>query len=110
MLRLPVLHLHLGKPGQVPVVTLCSRCAQHFTAAAGRLCLAFEQQGDYENMRNILQMLEEVYRSNYSYRVNLAKFILLPTTIVCIGSMVGFVAYAIFSAMIAIITQLVDLV
>jgi len=71
---------------------------------------AFEQPGDDENMRNILQMLEEVYRSNYSYRVNLAKFILLPSTIVCIGSMVGFFAYAIFSAMIAIITQLVDLV
>jgi type IV pilus assembly protein PilC len=71
---------------------------------------AFEQQGDDENMRNILQLLEEVYRSNYSYRVNLAKFILMPTTIVCIGSMVGFFAYAIFSAIIAVITQLVDLV
>jgi len=85
-------------------------------AAAARQCglanslsWAFEQQENPENTLPVLEMLESVYRSNYSYRVNLARFILLPCTTICLGVMVGFVAYSILSVMVAIIYQLASL-
>jgi general secretion pathway protein F len=85
-------------------------------AAAARQCSlanslswAFEQQGNPENTLPVLEMLESVYRSNYSYRINLARFILLPCTTICLGVMVGFVAYSILSVMVAIIYQLASL-
>jgi general secretion pathway protein F len=85
-------------------------------AAAARQCglanslsWAFEQQENPENTLPVLEMLESVYRSNYSYRINLARFILLPCTTICLGVMVGFVAYSILSVMVAIIYQLASL-
>jgi len=70
---------------------------------ANSLCLAFERQSNPESTLAILEMLESVYRSNYSYRVNLARFILLPCTTILLGAMVGFVAYSVFSAIVQII-------
>ena len=72
---------------------------------ANSLSWAFQQQENLENTLPVLEMLESVWRSNYSYRVNLARFILLPSTTVVMGFMVGFIAYAVFSAIVAIITQ-----
>ncbi len=72
---------------------------------AKSLAWAFGQQENPENTLPVLEMLESVYRSNYSYRVSLARFILLPTTTICLGAMVGFVAYSVFSAMVSIIMQ-----
>jgi general secretion pathway protein F len=77
---------------------------------AHSLSWAFEQQENPENTLPVLEMLESVYRSNYSYRINLARFILLPCTTICMGAMVGFVVYSIFSVMIAIISQYTSLV
>lgn len=71
---------------------------------ANSLSLAFERQTSHESTLPVLEMLESVYRSNYSYRVNLARFILLPCTTIVLGAMVGFVAYSIVSAMVEIIT------
>ncbi len=70
---------------------------------ASSLSWAFEQQSNPENTLPVLEMLESVYRSNYSYKVNLARFILLPCTTICLGLIVGFVDYAIFSAIVSII-------
>ncbi len=77
---------------------------------ANSLSWAFQQQENPENTLPLLEMLESVWRANYSYRINLARFILLPCTTICLGSMVGFVAYSIFSAMVAIIIQYASLV
>jgi type II secretory pathway component PulF len=77
---------------------------------ANSLSWAFQQQANPENTLPVLEMLESVYRSNYSYRVNLARFIILPSTTICLGAMVGFVAYSIFSAVVAIIVQYADIV
>jgi type II secretory pathway component PulF len=77
---------------------------------ANSLSWAFQQQANPENTLPVLEMLESVYRSNYSYRVNLARFIILPSTTICLGAMVGFVAYSIFSAVVAIISQYASIV
>jgi type IV pilus assembly protein PilC len=77
---------------------------------ANSLSWAFEQQENPESTLPLLEMLESVYRSNYSYRANLAKFILLPSTTICLGVMVGFVGYSIFSAIVAIIMQYASIV
>ncbi|MGA2916725.1 MAG: type II secretion system F family protein [Sedimentisphaerales bacterium] len=76
---------------------------------ANSLSWAFQQENP-ENTLPMLEMLESVYRSNYSYRINLARFILLPSTTICLGAMVGFVAYSVFSAIVAIIMQCVSIV
>jgi type II secretory pathway component PulF len=73
---------------------------------ANSLSWAFQQQENPENTLPVLEMLESVYRSNYSYRVNLARFIILPSTTICLGAMVGFVAYAVFSVLVRTITIL----
>jgi type II secretory pathway component PulF len=86
-------------------------------AAAARRCglanslsWAFEQQENPENTLPLLEMLESVWRSNYSYRANLAKFILIPCTTICLGAMVGFVGFSVFSAIVAVIMQYAVLV
>jgi type II secretory pathway component PulF len=44
----------------------------------------------------VLEMLESFYRTNYSYRVNMARFILWPCGIIALGLTVGFGVLAIF--------------
>ena len=73
------------------------------------LAWAFDDQVNQGNTLAILEMLESFYRSNYSYYVNLARFIMWPCIILAMGAMVGFVVYAIFSPMIAIIGNMVEL-
>jgi len=58
----------------------------------------------------VLKMLEAYYRSNYSYRANLTRFILWPCAIVVLGLTVGFVVYAIFSPAVATIHFMADYV
>jgi type IV pilus assembly protein PilC len=62
------------------------------------------------NTLAILETLESFYRSNYNYRVNLARFIMWPCVTLIMGAMVGFVVYAIFSPMVTIINHLANLV
>ena len=74
------------------------------------LGLPFEQKSNPENTLSVLEMLESVYRSNYDYRVNLARFIILPCTTIMLGAVVGFVAYAVVAAMVEIITVVANFV
>jgi len=67
------------------------------------LAWAFDEQANQGNTPAVLETLESLYRSSYSYRVNLAKFIMSPLVTLIMASIVGFVAYAIYSAPIAII-------
>jgi len=74
------------------------------------LAWAFDEQVNQGNTPAILETLEGFYRSNYSYCVNLARFIIWPCIILCIGILVGFVVLAIFLPSISIINHLVTLV
>jgi type IV pilus assembly protein PilC len=58
----------------------------------------------------VLDMLESFYRSNYSYRANLLRFILWPCVIVALGCIVGFIAYSLFTPGVAVITELSGLI
>jgi type II secretory pathway component PulF len=70
------------------------------------LAWAFDGGVETGNTPAVLEMLEAHYRSNYSYRVNLARFILWPAGIIALGATVGFVVFAIFSALVATLSQL----
>ncbi len=72
------------------------------------LAWAFDEQVNQSNTLSILETLESFYRSNYSYYVNLARFIMWPCVTLLMGVMVGFVVYAIFSPSIAIIGSLAE--
>lgn len=56
------------------------------------------------NTLEILETVESFYRNNYSYGVNLAKFILWPCVTVLLGVIVGFVVYAIFAPLVKVVT------
>ncbi len=71
---------------------------------------AYRSSTTQQGLEEVLQMLEDFYRSNYSYRVNLARQIFSPISIIVIGSFVGFVCYAIFVPSVEMIKLLVDLV
>jgi type IV pilus assembly protein PilC len=70
------------------------------------LAWAFDEKVNQGNTLMILETLESFYRSNYSYCVNLARFIMWPCLILLMGAIVGFVVYAIFSPSILIIEAL----
>jgi len=70
------------------------------------LAWAFDEQVNQSNTLTILETLESFYRSNYSYRVNLARYIMWPCVSLIMGIMVGFVLYAVFSPMVVIINTL----
>jgi type II secretory pathway component PulF len=70
------------------------------------LAWAFDEKVNQGNTLMILETLESFYRSNYSYAVNLARFIIWPCVILVMGAIVGFVVYAIFSPSVLIIESL----
>jgi len=70
------------------------------------LAWAFDEKVNQGNTPVILETLESFYRTNYSYSVNLARFIMWPCIILFTGAIVGFVIYAIFSPSILIIESL----
>ncbi len=74
------------------------------------LAWAFDGGAETGNTPAVLEMLDSHYRSNYSYRVNLARFILWPLGIILLGATVGFVVYAVFSALVATLSQSIALV
>jgi type II secretory pathway component PulF len=71
---------------------------------------AFDDKVNQGNTLAILEMLESFYRSNYSYRVNLARFIMWPCVTITMGIMVGFIVYSIFGALITIVNETANLV
>ena len=74
------------------------------------LAWAFDDRVNQGSTLAILETLELFYRSNYNYRVNLARFIMWPCVTLIMGVMVGFIVYAIFSPMVTIINHLANLV
>lgn len=72
------------------------------------LAWAFDQQINKGNTPVILDTLENFYRSNYSYRVNLARFIMWPCVTIIMGLVVGFVVYSVYSPMVEVITYLAE--
>ena len=72
------------------------------------LAWAFDEQVNKGNTLTILETLESFYRSNYSYRINLARFIMWPCVTIIMGLMVGFVAYAVFIPMVKIVSALAE--
>ena len=56
-----------------------------------------------ESVRGTLEMLESVYRSNYSYVVNLARFILWPFVTLGLALMVAAIVYAMFAPLVDLI-------
>lgn len=67
------------------------------------LAWAFDQKANRGNAPAILETIESLHRSNYNYKANLLRFIASPCITLTMAAMVGFVMYAIFSPMIAII-------
>jgi type IV pilus assembly protein PilC len=80
------------------------------TGLGSPLAWAFDEQVNQSNTLTVLETLESLYRSNYSYYANLVRFIMWPCIILIMGAMVGFVVYAIFSPLVAIIHHTADLV
>jgi general secretion pathway protein F len=72
------------------------------------LAWAFDGGADTGNTPAVLELLESYYRSNYSYRVNLTRFILWPCGIILMGATVGFIVYAVFSPGVMIVRQLAE--
>lgn len=70
------------------------------------LAWAFDEKVNQGNTMMILETLESFYRSNYSYVVNLARFIMWPCVILVMGLIVGFVVYAVFLPGVYIIESL----
>lgn len=72
-------------------------------AAAARRCRlgtplawAFEAAGATDDPALILESLESFYRSNYSFRINLVRFIVWPLVVLGLAGVVGFVVVAMF--------------
>ena len=64
---------------------------------------AFADAHSHRNTLDILETLETSYRWGYSRTATLARFIIGTCETICLGFMVGFIAYAIYSPIIAII-------
>ncbi|MGB7583025.1 MAG: type II secretion system F family protein [Sedimentisphaerales bacterium] len=64
---------------------------------------AFADVHNHRNTLDILETLETSYRWGYSRLATLARFIIGPCETICLGLMVGFIVYAIFSPIITII-------
>jgi len=69
-----------------------------------QIAWAFDDKVNPGNTVQILEMLEGFYRSNYNYRINIARSVLCPCMVVMLGVTVGFVVYAMFLPMVAMIT------
>jgi type II secretory pathway component PulF len=72
------------------------------------LAWAFDEKVNEGNTIAVLETLESFYRSNYSYFVTLARFIMWPCVTLIMGAIVGFVVFAIFSPGIAIIRNMAN--
>ncbi|MBE0534961.1 MAG: type II secretion system F family protein [Phycisphaerae bacterium] len=63
------------------------------------LAYAFDTDTNGGTTTEILQVLEEFYRSSYNFRANVAKAVAVPVMVVGLGAMVGLVIYAMFVPM-----------
>ena len=74
------------------------------------LAWAFDDKVNQGNTIQILEALESFYRSNYSYSINMARFIMWPCIIILLGFIVSIVVLAIFLPGVTIIESLARLV
>ncbi len=70
------------------------------------LAWTFDTEVNQGNTLAVLEMLTSFYRSNYSYRIHLARHILYPTVTIMLACMVGFIVLGIFLPSVQIITSL----
>ncbi len=76
-------------------------------AALGEpIAWAFDQNLNRDNTPQILQSLENYYRTNYNYLINLLRYFSGPVIIILLSIMVGCAVYAIFSPLVALINQM----
>jgi type IV pilus assembly protein PilC len=71
---------------------------------------AFADMHNHCNTLDVLETLESSYRWGYSRAAALARFIIGPCETLCLGLMVGFIVYAIFASLVAMIYAAADLV
>jgi type II secretory pathway component PulF len=64
---------------------------------------AFADISNHRNTIGILETLELAYRWGYNRAAALARFIIGPCETICLGLMVGFIVYAVFAPIVAII-------
>lgn len=64
---------------------------------------AFADVHNHRNTLDILETLETSYRWGYSRAATLARFIIGPCETICLGVIVGFILYAIFAALVAVV-------
>jgi type II secretory pathway component PulF len=69
---------------------------------------AFADKQNHGDTLDILETLESSYRWGYSRAAAMVRFIVGPCETLCLGLMVGFIAYAIFSPIIAVIYATAD--
>jgi type II secretory pathway component PulF len=55
------------------------------------------------NVADLLAMLEEIYRTQYQYRLNLLNSFVCPLSILALGTCVGYVVYSMFAAIVSIL-------
>ena len=67
---------------------------------------AFDDKVNEANTPEILGMLEEFYRSNYNFRINIAKSAAMPFMVLGLGAIVGFIVFAMFMPMLTILSVL----
>jgi type II secretory pathway component PulF len=71
---------------------------------------AFADLHNHSNTLDILDTLESAYRWGYNRAATLARFIIGPCETICLGLMVGFIVYAVFSSLVAIIHTTANMV
>jgi type II secretory pathway component PulF len=64
---------------------------------------AFADVHNHRNTLDILETLETSYRWGYSQSATLARFIIGPCETICLGVIVGFILYAVFALIAAVI-------
>lgn len=69
---------------------------------------ALDEKVNQGNTPEILKMLEEFHRSNYGYKVHLARSVVMPLMVLGLGLTVGFVVYAMFMPMVSITSYMVN--
>jgi type II secretory pathway component PulF len=74
------------------------------------LAWAFDEKVNQGNTIAILETLESLYRTNYNYHINLARFIFWPCVVLCIGVTVGFIVVALFYPGVEMINNLANMI
>ncbi len=77
--------------------------AAHRSGVGGTIAWAFDQQVNPGNAPAVLAMLETFYRTRYGALVNLARYILWPCVTLLLAAMIGFIVFALYMPMVAMI-------